>query len=388
MAEIASCPSPVGLARHVRTLLHIYPTFNVGGSQMRFAHLVNAFGPAYRHVVVAMDGQTGTLSRLAPGLALEVRPVPVQKGRLWANLRTFRQVLDELRPDLLVTSNWGSIEWAMANLDGRTPHLHMEDGFGPEEANRQLPRRVWTRRLVLRRSTTMLPSQTLYRLARQVWRLPERRLIHVPNGVDCARFGRRPDPAFAASLGIPEDGVPVIGTVAALRREKNLHRLLDAFAVVLGHGPARLVIVGDGVERAALADHAAGLGVADHVVFTGACPTPERLLPSFAVFALSSDTEQMPISVLEARAAGLPLAATAVGDVPTMVAAENQSLIVAKESAALAGAILTLLRDRPRARTIGQANAARARAVFDQELMFAAYRRLFNGDLNPAVTGR
>lgn len=351
---------------------------------MRFAQLANHFGGAYRHVIVAMDGRIEALSRLAPGLEVEMRPVTVRRGESWADLKAFRALLTEVRPDLMVTSNWGSIEWALANLDRRVPHLHMEDGFGPEEADRQLPRRVWTRRLALWRSMVLLPSLTLYRIARDLWRLPARRLIHVPNGVDCARFAVGPDRAAAAAAGIPDDGLPVVGTVAALRTEKNLYRLLEAFALAtgapgIGRRPARLVIVGDGGERAGLAARAAELGLAGRVVFTGACQRPERLLPGFALFALSSDTEQMPISVLEAMAAGLPLAATAVGDVGAMVAPENQPFIVPKDAAALAGAISALLEDPGRGRTIGRANAARAEALFDQRLMFQAYRRLFDG---------
>ncbi|CAK0774708.1 Glycosyltransferase [Azospirillaceae bacterium] len=369
-------------------LLHVYPTFNVGGSQMRFATLANQFGRAYRHIIVVMDGQTEALTRLDPSLDVEVRSTSAIKGRTWNNLKIFRAILSEIRPDVLVTSNWGSIEWAMANFDGRTPHLHMEDGFGPEEAVRQLPRRVWTRRLTLRRSITLLPSLTLYRLARDVWRLPERRLLYAPNGVDCARFGRGPDPAFAASVGVMEDGAPIIGTVAALRAEKNLFRLLDAFALVVAHRPARLVIVGDGAERADLVARSTELGVSDRVIFTGACSTPERLLPSFAVFALSSDTEQMPLSVLEAMAAGLPLASTAVGDVPSMAADDNRPFIVEKNARALATAISALLDDPTRARAIGAANAERARAVFDQQKMFDTYHSLFNGELGPISRDR
>lgn len=365
----------------MRTLLHVFATFKVGGPQMRFAQLANHFGGAYRHVIVAMDGQTEALSRLAPGLEVEMRSVPVRRGQTWSNLKTFRALLDDVRPDLMVTSNWGSIEWALANLNGRVPHLHMEDGFGPEEANRQLPRRVWTRRLALWRSKVLLPSLTLYRIARDVWRLPQRHLIHVPNGVDCARFAVGADRTFAAAAGIPDDGLPVVGTVAALRAEKNLYRLLEAFALGNRQRPARLVIVGDGGERAGLAALAAKLGLAERVVFTGACPNPERLMPSFVLFALSSDTEQMPISVLEAMAAGLPLAATAVGDVGAMVAPENQPFIVPRDATALAGAISALLADPVRSRAIGQANAVRAGAMFDQSLMFEAYGNLFDGVL-------
>lgn len=364
----------------MRTLLHVFATFAAGGPQLRFAQIANHFGRAYRHVIVAMDGVTDAMERLAPELDVELLGVSVQSGYSWTNLRMFRRILARVRPDLLVTSNWGSIEWAIANLDSGVHHLHLEDGFGPEETDRQLFRRVWTRRLVLRRSTVVVPSRTLYAVARDVWRLPASRLFYVPNGIDCDRFDTIPDVVFAAAAGIKSD-VPVIGTVARLRPEKNLRRLIDAFAEVLRRRPAILAIVGDGPERPALLARASELGIDNSVVFTGMCPNPERLLPSFAVFAVSSDTEQMPLSVLEAMAAGRPVAATDVGDLRHMVAEENRPFVTGKNMTKLSWAILGLLDDPVRAAAIGAANARRARQLFEQKVFLAQYQRLFDGEV-------
>ena len=178
----------------------------------------------------------------------------------------------------------------------------------------------------------MLPSRTLCEIARAIWRLPERRLQYVPNGVDCARFGRPGSPELARRLGVAEDR-PVIGTVATLRREKNLGRLIDAFAPVRARRPVQLVIVGDGVERPGLEAKATAMGLAGDVLFTGPCPEPETLLSRFTVFALSSDTEQMPLSVLEAMAARRAVVATDVGDVRHMLANENQPFVVPRNPA-------------------------------------------------------
>ncbi|HXJ02165.1 MAG TPA: glycosyltransferase family 4 protein [Micropepsaceae bacterium] len=345
---------------------------------MRFAQLVNHFGGSYRHFIVAMDNATEAFAKLDKSVDATLLTVAIQRGKLLVNARSFRKVLRDLKPDLLVTSNWGTIEWAFANLDGRVPHLHMEDGFGPEEANAQIARRVWMRRLVLRHSTVLLPSRRLFSIARDVWRLPQRCLIHVPNGVDCSRFSARRTPQIAADFGIDTAG-PVIGTVSGLRAEKNISRLVDAFARVVQRLPAQLIIVGDGPEHANLVAQAVALGISDRVVFTGAFSKPELILPFFDVFALSSDTEQMPLSVLEAMAAGLPLAATDVGDLRYMLAPENHPYLVKTQAEPLSDAIMALLAEPVRARTIGQANAARASGLFDQELMFAAYRELFEG---------
>ena len=287
-----------------------------------------------------------------------------------------------LQPDLLVTSNWGSIEWAIANWAAWLPHLHLEDGFSRDEAERQFSRRVWARRLVLRRSIVVVPSRTLYRIARDVWRLPASRLLYVPNGVDCDRFTATGDPADRAGAGIPDCDVPLVGTVARLSPEKNLHRLIDAFGMVLREERrALLVIVGDGPERDGLTDHVRAKGLGSFVVFTGKCPNPERLLPFFSVFALSSDTEQMPLSVLEAMAAGVAIAATDVGDVRDMLSEQNQDFVVEKDIGMLALAIARLLDEPDRARRIGAANAHRARERYSQSKMFETYRALFDGDL-------
>ena len=346
---------------------------------MRFIQLANHFGSRYRHRIISLNGGTEAIARLLPEVDAELIRSGTQKGATLNNLRAIRRTLAEVHPDLLVTSNWGSIEWAMANLTIGVPHLHMEDGFGPEEATRQLPRRVWMRRVALSRSTVMLPSLKLLGLARDVWKLPSRRLRYIPNGVDCARFAQKPDWEFAAKHGIPGD-VPIVGAVGGLRLEKNLHRLLDAFSLVVAKRPARLVIVGDGPLMPELKENAEARGLSRQIVFTGASPTPERFLPLFSVFALSSDTEQMPLSILEAMAASRAVAATDVGDISTMLAEENRAFVAPTEAPALGACILALLEDPKKADAIGRANRSRALGVYDQSKMFAAHQMLLDGE--------
>jgi glycosyltransferase involved in cell wall biosynthesis len=368
--------------RSVPLLLHVFSSFAVGGAQVRFAAIANRYPRAWRHAIIAMDGNLECRERLAPELDLIFPEVGIRKGDTFGNVMRLRHVLRDLRPHALITGNWGTIEWAIANALPVVRHIHTEDGFGPEERDRQLPRRAWTRRIFLRRTIVVVPSRTLWRIATGQWRLSPSRVRYIPNGIDLACF------ADASTAVLPGEG-PVIGCVAALRAEKNLGRLIRAFHRVVAEQPARLVIVGDGPERGALEQLAASLGIAPHVIFAGHVPEPAPLYRAFDVFALTSDTEQMPMTVLEAMAAALPVAATDVGDIREMLAPENGAFIVPRDDQALGDAFLGLLRQPDVRRSVGAANRARAERDYDQEVMFAQYAALFDGraaDASPAAT--
>jgi glycosyltransferase involved in cell wall biosynthesis len=330
-------------------------------------------------VIVSLDGRTECAERLGPEVEHEIIAMPPRPGeRLPRRLWRIGQALRRFSPDVLVTSNWGSIEWAMASRAfPRLAHLHTEDGFGPEEASGQLLRRVLARRLTLPRSRIVLPSTTLLALARDNWKLSETSLNYVPNGLDLQRFSPR---GPAVSLDVPGVG-PLIGTVAALRAEKSLGRLLHACALLVAEGVAfRLALVGEGPERTGLEALTDELGLRDRVAFTGHIADPANAYRAFDVFALSSSTEQMPFSVLEAMATGLPVAATDVGDVRHMLAPENQPFLAAgMGEAALAAALRPLVEDVALRARLGLANRRRAETAFDQETMFQAYAALIEG---------
>ena len=353
-------------------VMHVFPTFAVGGAQVRFAAIANHFGPEFRHIVVSLDGNLECRERLRTDLDATFPAVEQPKGAMFGNAIRFRGLLKAWRPDVLVTGNWGAIEFAMANIPPLTRHIHVVDGFGPEERSAQIPRRVWTRRLVLARSTVVLPSHTLVRIATDIWKLQPRFVQYVPNGVDLERF--------AAPERTGRDGPPVIGTIAALRPEKNLVRLVRAFAMATETAPARLVIVGDGNERGGLTALAVSLGVADRVTFTGRRDDTPALYADFDIFAMSSDTEQMPLSLIEAMASGLPVASTDVGDIRSMLAAANAPYVGPLDDAALAGSLSALLRDPTLRSGLGAANLAKAQRDFAQAAMFARYRALWTGN--------
>jgi glycosyltransferase involved in cell wall biosynthesis len=177
----------------------------------------------------------------------------------------------------------------------------------------------------------------------------------------------------------PERDQLVIGTVAALRPEKNIARLIQAFAQIpTGASTPQLLIFGDGPERARLEALAHDLGIADRVEFRGATSVPEAALSEIDVFAISSDTEQMPLSVLEAMAMGLPIASVAVGDIAVMVAPENAPFVVPlSDDQAFVDALRRLVEDASLRKQLGQANRKAAAERYDINLMSARYAELY-----------
>jgi glycosyltransferase involved in cell wall biosynthesis len=384
--------------------LHVFPTFGFGGVPIRIANVLNHFGRRYRHTIVALDGVHDARSRLRPELDVDLVDLRIRKQDPLRTLMTFARTLRSAAPDLLLTYNWGSTEWALLNtVLRRGPHIHFESGFGPDESEKQVPRRVLFRRLALRgASLVVVPSSTLFDLATNTWRLDPGRVAYIPNGVDCRRFAAPPVPDAIAGFR-KTAGETIVGTLAPLRAEKNLGRLLRAFAALPVDANVRCVIVGDGPERTRLQALAGELGISARAVFAGHIDAPERVLGLFDVFAISSDTEQMPNTILQAMAAGLPIAGVDVGDVRPMVAPANRGLIVPRDGeAGFADALRRLVSEPALRAELGRLNAAHVRAHYDQARMFADYGELFEtalatrsgraatvkDDWRPEATGR
>lgn len=358
----------------MRTLLHAFSTFELGGSQARFVQLANALGPAYQHLIVAMDGKLMAGERLGPSVNWQVMDIENRRGGALANRASYREALQAWQPDLVFSYNWGAIEWAAGNLPRRVPHVHVEDGFGPGEAVRQFPRRVWGRRAILGlgHATVVVPSRRLAEHA-QSWWVPSKRLRYIPNGVPT-------DADVQPRAAVPAGRPVAIGTVAGLRPEKNLARLIRAFAVARRDHELRLLIIGDGSERPALQALANELGVAGDVEFTGYLKRPQERLRDMDLFALSSDTEQQPISMMEAMALGIPVVSTRVGDVPFIAApVARAATLCAPDDAAFTQTLQAVLAQRALWPLWAEAGLARVRSHFAQHDMVDSWRQVFDG---------
>lgn len=367
-------------ARH---LLHAFSTFAVGGPEVRTCDLINHFGERYRHTIIAMDGRYDCRAKLQAGVPVTYLEVENFRQNLLKNVQQFSRLLKQLKPDVLLTYNWGSIEWGLANAVSRVcPHFHWEEGFAPEEVVRQKKRRIYARRLFLSRAQKLIvPSRVLERIAQQIWKFPASRVSYIPNGVDVVRYSRSHSQEHNLTI-IPEltkyQGKLLVGTVATLRQEKNIPRLLRVFAQATTHLDAQLVIVGNGPEYQSLWQFVQNNNLSEKVILLGHKDDPAEIVKCFDIFAISSDTEQMPISVLEAMAAGCPVVGTDVGDIKEMIVPSNaEFLCPTTDETTFAKNLQRLLMDPVLRASLGQQNHERCQALFDKSVMYRNYENLY-----------
>ncbi len=364
-------------------LLHLHSSFSLGGKEARTVRLMNLTGRRARHTILsAVPDALGARAAIDPGIdvefpadapALHGKPGPARYRDLARYMRQF---------DLVLSYNWGSMDGVMAHrvfapFRDLPPLIHHEDGFNEDESVRRNWKRNGFRRLALPTAEALVvPSTLLQRIAADEWGA-RRRTVLIRNGIDIAAYAGTP------SVSIPglerQKGDVVIGTVAGLRKVKDLPRLVRAAATLPPH--VRLVIVGEGPERAAIAAEAAACGIADRLVMPGFMAGPARWIGHFDLLALSSRSEQAPIAVIEAMAAGRPVVSPDVGDVAAMAAAENRRFVAADEAGFRAG-LAELVADAGLRTAIGEANRRVAAERFGESTMVAAYENLYGRALD------
>jgi glycosyltransferase involved in cell wall biosynthesis len=208
--------------------------------------------------------------------------------------------------------------------------------------------------------------------------MPPDRVTVIPNGV--ASWPEQDGIAVRDELGLEPDARVLVQT-AVLRAQKAVDVMLEAVAILHRSEPSvRLLVIGQG-DPGPLRELAGRLEIGHAVMFLGHRGDVPAVLAAADVGVLSSDFEGSPLAVLEYMAAGLPVVATDVGGVPSMVRRGETGLLVPRrDPAALAAAIRDVLADPDRMRTMGEQGRARHRAEFSNDTMgervYELYERL------------
>lgn len=225
------------------------------------------------------------------------------------------------------------------------------------------------------------PSHYLRTAAAERFGLAAERIEVIGNFVDLERFA--PDPQKSDALtrlfpgGPSGNGGPILFHVSNLRPIKRPLDLIDVLVRVRRALPARLVIVGDGPERDAIAARAHELGVADAVRMLGRRDDFAAMLGQSDGFLLTSESEGFGVAALEALAAGVPVFGYRVGGVPEVVSEGTGVLVPCGDVDALAAAVVASVRDRAVHTAMGQAARARAEQRFARDTAVARYEDYF-----------
>ena len=213
-------------------------------------------------------------------------------------------------------------------------------------------------------------------VAEQLGQARVRQRVHViPNGVPMPCSGSRSTFADQIRMG---DRI-VVGTVGRLSSEKGASFLIEAAAKICPDFPrAFFVLVGDGPMRSALEARVRELGMEGQFLFTGQRHDVQQIYRAFDIFVLPSLEEGMPMALLEAMAAGLPVVATKVGGVPDIVNDPSVGTLVDPGDAnAIATGIRDLLSDRSRREEIGSKGRKRVEESFSAAAMARRYVELY-----------
>jgi sugar transferase (PEP-CTERM/EpsH1 system associated) len=297
------------------------------------------------------------------------------------------------RPDIVHTHAWGTLcEGLVAARLARIPHvIHGEHGtlqLKPYQARVQ--RFAWGRvdRLL---SVSSRLAETMSRTTG----FPLDRIQVIRNGVDLSRFAALDRAGARRRLGLPSD-VVAIGTAGRLVPVKDQALLLEALAQLAGRGLRFIaVIAGDGPLRGELDARAAALGIGDRVQFLGHRPDVEAVYAALDLFVLSSVSEGLSNTILEAMASGLPVVATRVGGADELIEEGTTGFIVpASNAPELAAAIERVVGQPDLLARMGAAGRERALDEFALERMLRDYAHVYCGaagveaKLTPSMIGK
>jgi L-malate glycosyltransferase len=355
-------------------------TLQIGGAEMLAARLARCLQDRFQFVFACLDG-LGTLGAELQDEGITVEVLGRGGGIDIGCVRRLARFVRDQRADLIHAHQYTPFFYARAPgwIGLRLPVLFTEHGrFYPDLPNRK--RIVFNQLFLRRRDRVVAVGQSVKQALIDNEGIPASKIEVIYNGVRLDDF--QTDPAMRqqirAELSIPV-AAPVAILVARLDYLKDHATAVRTAERVRQQLPDfRLLIVGEGPERAKIEAEIATRGLGDCVIMLGQRTDVRRLLSAADVFLLTSISEGIPVTLIEAMGGQLPVVSTAVGGVPEVVVGEQTGILAPSgDDAALAASVIRTLTEADFARRLGAAGRARAVELFSEEQMHAAYAAVY-----------
>jgi len=383
-SPLEETPSHGGLTHQPVPIHQVVHSLAVGGAEVLAVRLAEGLLPRFATRMLCLD-ETGPLEERLSGSGVRVEVLGRRPGLDRRCALRIRQVFRGQRPAAVLAHQFTPFFYAAwgRGLRGRPPLVFVEHGrFHPDRPH--LARMIFHRLLLRRRDRVVAVGESVRQALVRNEGILAKRICVIYNGVPCPRFQR--DEAIRhrmrGELGVAE-GDFVIMQVARLDPLKDLRTAVRA----AGHLPGahvRWFLVGEGPERPVVEAEIARLSLNERVRLLGERRDIPALLSAADAFVLTSISEGIPVTVLEAMAAGLPVVATRVGGLPEVVRdGETGHLVPAGDPLAVAQALASLMIDGGKARAWGDAAQRLVAERFSEALMHREYQRLLDEIILP-----
>jgi glycosyltransferase involved in cell wall biosynthesis len=365
-------------------VVHIVPTLSPGGAERVAVHIVTGLNrQRYEAVVVSLSGRLECdLDRLLEEAGVEVRYLGKPPGFDYRMYSRLHHVLSESQPDIVHT-HIQVLRYALPSMLvlKHASLLHTVHNMAEREVE---PRARWIQRYAFNHGVVPVPvAESVAVSLKRLYGIQQCRVIPNCIPVDYYACPQTPRREWRAREGFGDQDVLFV-CVARFAAQKNHTLLLSAFAQGPASDPnAHLILIGEGPLREQLEDQAKDLGLGSQVRFLGLRADIPDTLGAMDVFALSSDWEGNPLSVIEAMASGLPIVSTAVGGVPDLFESGKEGFLVQPgDVQGFSNSMAYLSSNREVRLSMGMAAARRARESYDVSMMVQAYEELYEDLVN------
>jgi glycosyltransferase involved in cell wall biosynthesis len=394
LLEIETAPAENFPARHPAqdqrhiSVAHVVLSLEIGGLERVVVDLARQGKCLGQKVSILCLERTGALADEARNSGARIECLKKSPGIRLGLIRDIAAKLRELQPDVVHTHQVGAMFYCSRTVRHANAPILVHTEHGKHYASR-FRTRMLGRLASGKIDRFFCVSKDIALEVRRCRIVDPAKLVILHNGIDVARFRPRSDDSLRIQFNIPPRS-PLIGTVGRLCEIKQQQILLRAFAELGRPFPsAHLLLVGDGPLRPELEKLADDLGIAPRIHFAGYQPEPEKFLAMMDIFALTSRSEGMPLSVLEAWASGVPVVASAVGGLPEMIGSTGAgALFPAGDAAALASRLSDLLAHEDARMSMGTRGRDVVRNSYSVQRMTEEYQRHYLALLNRKSTGQ